>query len=172
MHVTTVCFKHNGHWLLSRVQGCCLEPKWQWPFWYSAAPFRTSSCIHPIDGVVGSCGSAQPFRYQHEASRILGPIHCLPLAVRVLLPSRMVERWWCVSRGWDHRKHQTPLTGTSGPTSSCFEHAGLADHHLVTWRARGRNCTSVAILSIVVSKGGSGNLWDLSQPNPGSPSSR
>ena len=51
MHVTTVCFKHNSHWLLSRVQGCCLEPKWQWPFWHSAAPFRISSCIHPIDGV-------------------------------------------------------------------------------------------------------------------------
>ena len=68
VHVTTVCFQHKSHWLLSRVQGCCLELKWQWPFWYSAAPFRTSSCVHPIDGVVGSCGSAQPFRYQHSPS--------------------------------------------------------------------------------------------------------
>ena len=66
LHATTVCFKHNSHWLLSRVQGCCLEPKWQWPFWYSPALFRLSSCIHPIDGVVGSCGSAQPFRSQQN----------------------------------------------------------------------------------------------------------
>ena len=59
---------YSCSWMLSRIQGGCLEPKWRWPFWYSAAPFLTSSCIHPIDGVVGSCGSAQPFRHQQLAA--------------------------------------------------------------------------------------------------------
>ena len=35
-----------------------LEPKWQWPFWHSAAHPRKNSCFHPNGGVVGDCGSA------------------------------------------------------------------------------------------------------------------
>ena len=66
VHVTADCYRDNSHWLLTRVQGGCLEPKWQWPFWYSAALFLTNSCFHPIGGVGGSCGSATPFRYQHN----------------------------------------------------------------------------------------------------------
>ena len=58
VHVTADCYRDNGHWLLTRVQGGCLEPKWQWPFWHSAAHPQTNSCVHPNGGVVGDCGSA------------------------------------------------------------------------------------------------------------------
>ena len=38
---------------LKNLSNCLeLEPKWHWPFWYSAAPSQTLSCIHPIGGVI------------------------------------------------------------------------------------------------------------------------
>ena len=58
MHVAADCYGDNSQWLLTRVQGGCLEPKWLRPFWYSAALILTISCFHPIGGVGGVCGSA------------------------------------------------------------------------------------------------------------------
>ena len=60
VRVTADCYRDNSHWLITRVQGGCLEPKWQWPFWHPAAHPQINSCTHPSGGIVGDCGSASP----------------------------------------------------------------------------------------------------------------
>ena len=72
MHVLLIATE-SLLWLLTQVQGGCLEPKWQWPFWHSTAHPLTHSCVHPNGGVVGDCGSANPSdinRYQQKRVRV------------------------------------------------------------------------------------------------------
>ena len=63
----------NRHWLLSRVQGCGLEPKWQWPSWDSAALHDLNHVSTLMVGYLGVVGVDIPSEHNRPLASLLQP---------------------------------------------------------------------------------------------------
>ena len=55
---------------LKLVQGLRLEPKWQWPFWYSTAP-----PLSLMRGIIGALWECKHLRYQQFFQGFLQNVH-------------------------------------------------------------------------------------------------
>ena len=135
VHVTADCYRDNGHWLRTRVQGGCLEPKWQWPFWYSAAHPQTNSCIHPTGGIVGDCGSANPSDINSFPGSMLLSLHCGDASSWFLVVALHVShlRWVPIVDGW----REEPSLGSrsrcdSSESEGSNKQAPIADSWLLS----------------------------------------